>query len=59
MQEAAAVRAEIRAVVHKNVEDAREKTSSDTVTSGVRIKVRRCIALNVLESLLCFCEQHA
>ncbi len=41
MQEAAAVRDQLRSVVHQNIEEARKKTTSEAVTEGVRVQVKR------------------
>jgi len=41
VQEAAAVRDELRSVVAHNIEEARTRTSSDAVTEGVRVQVKR------------------
>jgi len=41
VQEAAAVRDELRSVVAHNIEEARKRTTSDAVTEGVRVQVKR------------------
>lgn len=41
VQDAAAVRDELRSVVAHNIEEARKRTISDAVTEGVRVQVKR------------------
>ena len=43
LQEAAKVRDQLRELVQQNIEAARERTTSDTLTEGVRIQVERYI----------------
>ena len=42
MQEAAAIRDQLRSLVAHNIEEARKRTSSEAVTEGVRVRVIRC-----------------
>lgn len=42
MQEAAKLRDKIRDVVQQNLDSAKQRTTSDTVTDGIRVQVKRC-----------------
>ena len=53
LQEAAAVRDQLRAVVQKNIEEAQKRTTSDAVTEGIRVQVKRYSHLGVLLLLCC------
>ena len=41
MQDAAQIRDKLRHLVQQQLEDARERTTSDTVTEGIRVQVKR------------------
>ena len=41
MQDAAELRDKLRHVVQQKLEDARQRTTSDTVTEDIRVQVKR------------------